>query len=237
MSAKPRIRSEANRFRAPLLENGDELSREEFHRRYEQCPEHVKAELIAGVVHMASPVRRPHANHQPELSGALWLYKGATPGVEILDNATTILGQASEPQPDLALRILPEWGGRSQTDEDQYVVGAPELLAEIAHSSRNIDLRQKREDYRRAGVLEYIVWSIEEPELYWFHFPTEQTLRPGRQGIYRSRVFPGLWIDRQALLNRDTLRLANVVQQGAASRSHAAFVNRLQSAKKKTNRD
>ena len=235
MRAVPTSPREAKRFTVPLLENGDRMTQEEFHRRYEQCAEHVKAELIEGVVHLPSPVRQPHATRHPELSGALCLYKGAIPGIEILDNATIILGPVSEPQPDLALRILPEWGGRSWTDGDEYVQGAPELLAEIAHSSRTIDLNQKRNDYRRAGVLEYIVWCIEEPELYWFDFVAGKELRPNRQGIYRSRIFPGLWINREALLNCDTLRIAAVVQEGVASRPHAAFVKRLHNAWKKIN--
>jgi Uma2 family endonuclease len=213
------------------------MTREEFHRRYEQCPPHVKAELIDGVVYVASPVGSLHANHQPELSGALWLYKAATPGVEILDNATTILGPENEPQPELALRILPECGGRSGTTTERYVEGAPELVAEIAHSSRNLDLHQKREAYQRAGVLEYVVWSLEEPELHWFDFRAGRPLRPNRQGTFRSRAFPGLWIDRQALLDRDTLRIVATVQQGVASRPHGAFVKRLQAARRKMGRD
>jgi hypothetical protein len=77
---------------------------------------------------MASPLRRPHAIHHPALSCGLCVYKGATPGIELLDNATTILGPASEPQPDLSLRILPAWGGRSQTDPEEYI------LAYVAHN-------------------------------------------------------------------------------------------------------
>src|SRR5262249_9491720 len=151
--------------RLPPLENGDRLTQAEFHRRYEACPEDVKAELIGGIVYMASPLRRPYAVHHPELSGVFWHYKASTPGVEVLDNATAVVGEESEPQPDLALRILPEWGGRSRTNEDKYVVGAPELIAEVAHSSWNIDLHQKKDDYQQAGVREYIVWCIEERAL------------------------------------------------------------------------
>jgi hypothetical protein len=212
---------------APPLKTGERLTQSEFHRRYQQQPEHVKAELIGGVVYEASPLRRPHAIYHPELSCAFCLYKGATPGVELLDNATTILGPASEPQPDLGLRILPEYGGRSATTPDDYVSGAPELLAEVAHSSLKFDPEPKFKDYRQAGALEYVVWSIEESELYWFDFRKDNQVRPSK-GIYRSRVFPGLWIDRQALLSRDTARLAAVVQQGIASTAHAAFVKRLQ---------
>jgi hypothetical protein len=45
------------------LRNGDRMSRQEFHRLYENAPKGFKAELIGGVVHVASPLRRAHANH------------------------------------------------------------------------------------------------------------------------------------------------------------------------------
>lgn len=226
----------ANRHTAPLLNNGDRMTQAEFHRRYEQMPG-VKAELIGGIVYMASPVRRPHGNHLPKLSMAFCLYEGETPGVEVLDDTTTILSETSEPQPDLALRILPEFGGRSRTNEAEYVEGGPELVAEVAHSSLRYDLDQKLTDYRDAGVQEYVVWSIEEPELHWFDFTKDKPLRPNRQGIYCSRAFPGLWIDRDALLARDTRRIAAAVQQGTASRPHAAFVKRLATAHRKHTSD
>ena len=44
----------------PQLHSGDRLSREEFHRIYEQMPEDFKAELIGGIVYVASPMRLPH---------------------------------------------------------------------------------------------------------------------------------------------------------------------------------
>jgi hypothetical protein len=43
-------------------------------------------------------------------------------------------------------------------------------------------------------------------------------------------VFPGLWLDEAALLRLDSGRLMEVLQQGLASRAHAAFVKRLQTA-------
>ena len=134
---------------------------------------------------------------------------------------------------DLGLRILPEYGGRSRTTEDDYVEGAPELLAEIAYSTRAIDMNQKRDDYERAGVLEYLVLCVEERELHWFHFPSRRTIRPDRKGVARSRVFPGLWIDAPALLERDGSRLVAAVQQGLAAPAHAAFVKRLEKARKR----
>jgi Uma2 family endonuclease len=99
----------------PPLNNGDRLTQAEFHRRYEAHPGKEKFELIGGIVYLASPLRRPHANYHEELGFALGLYRRGTPGVELLLDATAILGEESEPQPDLALRILPELGGQSQS--------------------------------------------------------------------------------------------------------------------------
>src|SRR5689334_21030635 len=105
MSAAPSPRSRSGPPGPPLLHSGDRMTQEEFHRRYEQCPKTIKAELIRGVVYVASPLGIPHADHHPELSGLFWLYRCTTPGLQLLDNVTTILGPSSEPQPELALRI------------------------------------------------------------------------------------------------------------------------------------
>src|SRR5579862_2594710 len=114
----------------PELENGSHMRQPEFHRLYEQCPDDVKIELVGGIVYMASPLRLLHSGYDDELGFAFGLYRRLTRGVEVLHGATAILGEESEPQPDLGLRILPEYGGQSRTNAKLYVVGAPELLAE-----------------------------------------------------------------------------------------------------------
>jgi hypothetical protein len=231
---RPVSQTTATRKTPPPLHNGDRLTQAEFHRRYEAYPEDVKAELIGGIVYLPSPVRWPHGSYHPHLNGVFWLYAGSTPGVEGLDNTTMILGEFSEPQPDLALRILPEFGGQSRENTEEYIEGASELLAEIAPSSVAIDLHGKKDDYQRAGVQEYLVLCVAEQELHWFHFPTGRTLKPDRQGIARSRIFPGLWLDVPALFARDSARLVAAVQQGLASRAHAAFVKRLAARNKRS---
>ena len=120
------------------LANGDRMRQPEFHRLYEKCPEDVKFELVGGIVYLASPVSVPHSNYDGELGFAFGLYRRHIMGVEVLHGATAILGEESEPQPDLGLRILPEFGGQSQTSAKKYVLGPPELLAEIAHSTRRL---------------------------------------------------------------------------------------------------
>src|SRR5437763_10747123 len=104
----------------PRLHNGDRLKQPEFHRRYGACPGPEKFELIGGTVYMASPARRPHSRYQEELGYAFGTYRRVTPGVETLPEVTNILGEESEPQPDLTLRILSEFGGRSRVNADQY---------------------------------------------------------------------------------------------------------------------
>jgi len=46
------------------LQTGDRMTRDEFHRAYSQMPEGFRAELIGGVVYVASPLkRRPLPHH------------------------------------------------------------------------------------------------------------------------------------------------------------------------------
>lgn len=150
----------------PLLVNGERMKQLEFHRRYEACPKNEKWELIGGIVYMASPLRRTHCRYDGKFGLVLELYELATPGVETLHNATAILDEESEPQPDLGLRILPEYCGQSRTTSDDYLQGAPEFLVEVAHSRRAIAMHGKRDDYQRSGVREYVVICWEEQEVH-----------------------------------------------------------------------
>ncbi len=224
MSTAPSL----TKLHVPPLYSGDRMTQPEFHRRYEEYPEDAKFELIGGTVYMASPLRRTHGRLHLQLGAILERYASATPGVEALDNATVILSEESEPQPDLALRILSDYGGRSRESEDDYVLGPPELIVEIAHSTRAIDMHQKRLDYRSAGVREYLVLCVEEPELHWFRFRPNGELAPDKRGIYRSRVFPGLWINGAALLARQRQSLQATLRQGLSSPEHAGFVRHLE---------
>ena len=213
--------------RPALLRNGDRLKQPEFHRRYLAHPGDEKIELIGGIVYMASPVSRLHALYQDELGHPLGTYRRATPGVEFGYDATNILDEDSEPQPDLMMRILTEYGGRSLVNDEGYFEGPAELLAEVAFSSVSIDLHQKRQDYEQAGIQEYLVLCIEEQELRWFDFANAGMITANRKGVYCSRVFPGLWLHGQGLIERDSARVARVLQQGLRSQEHAAFVRQL----------
>jgi len=63
------------------------------------------------------------------------VFVSATPGVEVGNNATILLGDEGEPQPDLFLRVLPECGGQSRTTAHGHIDGAPDLIAEVAYAT------------------------------------------------------------------------------------------------------
>jgi Uma2 family endonuclease len=113
------------------------------------------------------------------------------------------------------------------------VKGAPELLTEIALSSRSLDLHAKREDYARYGVKEYLVFALREKKLYWFDLQKDRELKIDADGICRVRTFPGLWIHVAALLRRDHKRLMRTLNRGLKSAEHAAFVSKLAAAQRK----
>ena len=181
---------------------------------------------------MPSPVGPEHGRATVPTHVWLSYYQENTPGVDVLDNASTVLDVRGEPQPDAQLRILTEYGGRTQTDR-RFVRGVPELIVEVSHSTRYTDLGPKFDDYERAGVLEYVVRALDPDQLLWF------VLREGRlvelpldsNGIFRSEAFPGLWLDPGALIAGNTRRLREILDGGLATTEHSAFVARLAAAR------
>lgn len=214
------------------LHSGDRMTREEFHRIYQQAPEGFRAELVGGIVYVPSPLKRLHGTIHPFVDAVLAAYVGSTPGVECGDNTTILLGEEGEPQPDAYLRILPEYGGQSGTTDDDYVDGAPELIVEIAFSSRSIDLHGKKDDYTRYGVQEYLVLCLRESVLRWFDLQANDERSIGADGVVRASSFPGLWIHAEALLVKKYAQLMTTLQAGLATVEHATFVQRLADADK-----
>lgn len=216
--------------RIPPLQSGDRLTAEEFDRRYAATPEKFKAELIKGVVYVASPVTlEEHGGPRFDVIGWLALYRTATPGIRGGDNTTIRLPMNNRPQPDACLIIEPSCGGQVQI-VDRYVVGSPETVAEVAATSESFDLGDKLDVYRQFGVREYIVWRVFDREIDWFVLRGEQYKRLplSADGIYKSEVLPGLWLDPAALVGGDMVRVSLIAQQGIGSSEYAEFVQQLQ---------
>lgn len=213
------------------LENGDRLTRAEFERRFEAMPQVKKAELIEGIVYIPSPPRFfQHGQPNAHVVGWLGTYEASTLGMLVADSTTVRLDLDNEVQPDALFLIDPAHGGQVRLSADEYIEGAPELVAEVAASSVSIDLNTKLHVYRRNGVREYIVWRVLDRQIDWFVLRNEQYQRqePDGQGLLRSEVFPGLWLDPAALVRGDMVRVLSVLQKGLASPEHRTFVARLQ---------
>jgi Uma2 family endonuclease len=213
----------------PPLRAGDRLTSAEFERRYAHMPHVHHAELIEGVVHMPSPVSaEEHGEPHFDFIGWLFVYRAYTPIVRGGDNSTLRLGTDNQPQPDGYLRLLPEFGGKARI-EGGFVIGAPELVVEIAASSASYDLHDKLNAYRRNGVREYVVWRVWDRAVDWFVLRDGrfENLPPSSDGICRSECLPGLWLDPAAVMRSDVARVLEVLQQGLASPEHAGFVERL----------
>ncbi len=208
--------------------SGEYLDQPTFHERYEAMPDRTWAELVGGVVYLPSPLRSEHGGYDDVVGYWVVHYKRLTKGLRTGKNSTVILDQVGETQPDGHLRIPREFGGQARI-EDGYIVGAPELVIEIARSSRYFDLGEKKADYERAGVREYLVVELDPERIHWFIRRGDQfiDLPPGGDGIHRSEAFPGLWLDPEALFSEDLDRLVEVLEQGMATPEHADFAARL----------
>jgi Uma2 family endonuclease len=217
-------------------------------RRYQAMTRLRKAELIEGVVYIPSPDVPPSArgegkmaspvsaeNHSAphfDLIGWLAFYRSATPGLLGGDNGTVRLDLHNVVQPDAMLLIRESHGGQSCVGEDGYLAGAPELVAEIAYSGVSKDLHEKLDIYRRTGAREYVVWRVEDRVIDWYILREGRYDRvtAGEDGLHRSEVLPGLWLDAEALIRGDLAAVFGVVQRGTATPEHAAFVERLRRA-------
>ena len=217
--------------RPPGLVTGERLSVEEFLRRWEELPELKNAELIDGVVFVPSPVSLAHGSF--DLLIHMWLayYAQATPGCKGGSNSTWLM-MGSAPQPDAYLRILPSHGGQSG-NEGSLGAGAPELAVEICVISTEVDFGPKLVLYQRAGVREYITVEQFGPRMTWRVLESAayvaQTLPP--DGIVRSQVFPGLWLELAAFCADDGARMLAALNAGLASEDHRQFVERLAAAR------
>jgi Uma2 family endonuclease len=213
------------------LNNGDRLTQKEFHALYKRTPKHFRAELIGGIVYVASPLRARHSDGQSLLATLATLYRARTPGTHAGDNATVILGKKSEPQPDILVRVLEDHGGRSRVNARGYVQGPPEFVIEVSDSSRTIDLNAKRKVYARHGVLEYLVFNLKDQRLHGFDLAGRKVRPADADGVYRSVSFPGLWINVGAVFADDVTAVLATLDAGLATPEHAAFVARLAAAK------
>jgi len=228
MPSVSRVTKAAERF-IPPFENGDRMDQKTFHALYMQTPDGFKAELIGGIVYVASPVSGFHSVPNSVTGTWLGVYAAETLGTQACTDSSAILSEESEPQPDQCLRITEVAGGQSQWDARRYLSGAPELAVEISNSSAGIDLHAKLRDYEQYGVREYLVVVMRQHEVHWFVRRKDRftPMKPGADGVLKSKVFPGLWLDTAGVFDETATRLLATLRKGLASPEHAKFVAKL----------
>jgi hypothetical protein len=216
----------------PTLETGDNLTPDEFLRIWDQLPHIKRAELIGGVVYMPAALGTDHGGDNFNVTTWLGVYRAATPGC-VGGNDVTCIFLADCPQPDVNLRVVTEFGGKSWI-EDQRICGSPELLVEVCNTTESMDLHQKFELYKEARVQEYLVVIVKKKQIRWHRLVKGdyRLIASDADGIYGSVVFPGLWLDSKALFKDDLAKVLATLQTGIDSDEHQRFVAKLAARKR-----
>jgi len=164
-------------------------------------PDGQKADLIDGVVYMASPDSM-HANKiNLFIAYLVEGYIGAKgiSGEVRLSRAACRLTRFNAPEPDV-MYVRPE---RTHLIEFGQLNGAPDIAVEIvARESRDRDYTKKRDLYEAAGVTEY--WIIDplqqRCEFLRLVSGKYETAALDEGHIFHSSVIRGFWIDVDWLL-------------------------------------
>ncbi|MEM6560064.1 MAG: Uma2 family endonuclease [Planctomycetota bacterium] len=184
------------------LRAGMRLLPDEFMERYRDEPD-LWAELLNGVVRVDPPRKFTKGTACGTLSGWLGYYAAYRDGVEGLPRVSLFLGE-HRLQPDVLL--MRRKGGTASVRKDGFVHGPPELICEVADDDDALEVGEKTAAYQANGVTEFIVWHVHgEQRLDWYVLDDGRyrEITPDRDGILTSTVFPGLRLDRPALLRGD----------------------------------
>jgi Uma2 family endonuclease len=157
-------------------------------------PDDQKADLIDGVIYMASPDNWIASTLFSWLFNLLGIYVQHNDLGAIVGSRTAFkLSDTNSPEPDIAF-VRKSRLGLAQSN---HFPGGPDLAVEIVSpDSVTRDYRMKRELYEQAGVREY--WIVDEPKgkvtlLRLDAGGKFREVRP-RKGVLTSRAVPGFWL-------------------------------------------
>ena len=73
---------------------------------------------------------------------------------------------------------------------------------------------------------EYLVWRVNDAAFDWFRLSQGRYIKvsPNLDGIIYSSLFPGLWLDVEALLAGNVAKVLDVLKQGLSTAEHQAFI-------------
>jgi Uma2 family endonuclease len=189
-----------------LTERSERLTFEAFLQQYDAT----HAEWVNGEVIPKMPVSVVHQRSSRFLYALInaWMeyhQLGEVHHPPLLVKLPLPDGREVAREPDIVV-ILSTNTGRFA---EQYFDGAPDLIVEIVSpSTRHTDRFVKYEEYEAAGVPEY--WLIDPDRQYAEFFQRDEaglyrTAFSGSQGVYRSRVLEGFWLEVGWLWTRPPL--------------------------------
>ena len=166
-------------------------------------PDGQKADLIDGVIHMASP----DSTQNDQLEGFIrFLVQGYArvkrAGKVFGSRFAFELSDVRAPEPDIAFVAT----ARLHMVKETRMKGAPDIAVEIvARESRTRDYLEKKNLYEAAGVLEY--WIIDplqrRAEFYRLADGRYHLAQREQNRIFRSDVLEGFWLDVEWLFPED----------------------------------
>jgi Uma2 family endonuclease len=175
--------------------------------------EEQKADLIDGVIYLASP-ETTDAN-----ALFVWLASLVDQYVENLDLGQVFgsrvafrFSNTESPEPDLAVVLK----NRLHLVRRGHVEGGPDLAIEIVSpDSVDRDYVKKRRQYQKAGVPEY--WIVDEDQekvtLLRLGVDGKYLEERPRGGVLRSRVLPGFWLRTEWLWQRPRKKKAGILTE------------------------
>ncbi len=170
-----------------------------------------KADLIDGVIYMASPEKIDNNRL------LLWLGTMLRQFIEerglgklTINRVAYRLSDKNAPEPDLAVVRTDRLG----IMKSGYVDGPPDLAIEfVSPDSVERDYHDKRRRYEAAGVEEYWIIDAEEAKAtFLVRGPSGFVEGAVEDHIYRSRVIPGFAIDTRWLWQRPLPPTLAIVQ-------------------------
>ncbi len=189
----------------------DLVSAAEFYRL---VPDGQKADLLDGVIYMASPDSRRPNSLTRFLTSLISMYNEARDlGGEVFVNRFAFrLSKYRAPEPDVAFVRR----GRLHLVQEREMRGGPDVAIEIvSRDSRTRDYGEKKRVYEKAGVTEYWIIDPLKNRVQFFR------LKQGRYElvpldayrIFRSEVLPGFWLDIEWLLGKPLPNAYSCLQQ------------------------
>jgi Uma2 family endonuclease len=171
-----------------------------------------KADLIDGVIYLASPENQDHNQLKLWLSIVVGQYvEQRNLGRVYADKFAYRLTEKTAPEPDLAF-VSHE---RLHRVLNGYMDGAPDLAVEIVSpDSVDRDYEDKRQRYEAAGLREYwIIDPMESTEVFLVRRETGFVEVFPENHVFLSQVLPGFRLDVRWLRQRPLPQTLPIIQR------------------------